>query len=73
MRCSGRRGLPDLLLAGPGGIAFMEAKTGSSLSGDQILWRDTLRAAGATWALVQPGSLWDGSADQTLHRLAGRA
>jgi len=48
----------------------MEAKTGSRLSSDQILWRDTLRAAGANWALAQPAALWDGTLDQTLRRLA---
>jgi hypothetical protein len=48
----------------------MEAKTGTSLEQGQIVWRDTLRAAGATWDLVQPGSLWDGSVDRELRRLA---
>jgi hypothetical protein len=66
----GHRGAPDLLLAGRGGIAFAEIKTGTQLEPAQLAWRDMLRAAGAWWHLWQPGNLWDGSIGQELQRLA---
>lgn len=66
----GHRGAPDILLAGPGGVAFAEIKTGTDLEPDQVRWRDVLQAAGARWHLWQPGSLWDDSISCELRRLA---
>lgn len=66
----GHRGAPDVLLAGPGGVAFAEVKTGTGLEPDQAVWRDVLQAAGARWHLWQPVSLWDGSVRGELQRLA---
>jgi len=67
----GQRGVPDLLLAGPGGVAFAEIKTGTALEPDQVAWRDVLRSVGVPWHLWQPGSLFDGSVTRELRRLAG--
>ena len=74
VRVRGHRGLPDLLLAGPGGIAFAEIKTGSgALEPGQIAWRDTLLASGAAWHLWWPAALYDGSVDRELRRLAAKS
>lgn len=70
VRMRGHRGAPDMLLAGRGGIAFAEIKTGTSLEPNQVAWRDILLAGRIAWHLWQPGSLWDGSVDRELHRLA---
>lgn len=46
-RCEGRRGLPDILLAGPDGVVWLEVKTlGDTLSPDQTTWKHTLLASG---------------------------
>jgi hypothetical protein len=67
----GHRGFPDLLVAGSGGVAFAEIKTGTSLEQGQILWRDVLQAGGAcAWCLWQPVSLHDGTVTAELDRLA---
>jgi hypothetical protein len=63
-------GFPDLFLAGPGGIAFAEVKTGGQLDPDQEDWRDVLVAAGATWHLWQPIDWLDGRIRRELQRLA---
>jgi hypothetical protein len=55
----GNRGFPDLVLAHPvRGLKFRELKRqGGKLSPYQIIWRDTLLAAGADWALWTPDML----------------
>ena len=66
----GHRGFPDLVLAGPGGLALAEAKT-DELEPDQEAWRDILRASGAAWHLWHPVDLWNGRIAAELNRLAG--
>jgi hypothetical protein len=70
VRLRGHRGAPDMLLAGPGGIAFAEVKTGTALEPDQVTWRDMLTAAGARWYVWHPAGLWDGSIRRELGKLA---
>jgi hypothetical protein len=65
----GHRGFPDLVLAGPGGLALAECKTGTQLEPDQEAWRDVLRAAGAAWHLWHPADLWNGRILTELNRL----
>lgn len=70
VQVQGHRGVPDMLLAGPGGIALAEIKTGGGLEDGQERWRDILLAGRVAWHLWMFGSLYDGSVDQELHRLA---
>ena len=69
-RCDGPRGLPDLLLAGPGGLALAELKAGGALEPAQAAWRNILRAAGVTWHLWTPASWYAGAIRRELERLA---
>lgn len=49
------KGFPDLVLVGPGGVMFREAKSDrGSLEPDQKTWRDALLGAGANWGLWRP-------------------
>jgi hypothetical protein len=73
-RCDGRPpGLPDLLLAGPGGLAFAELKAGGTLDDGQRVWRDTLRRAGVAWYLWQPADWFTGRIRAVIERLAAPA
>lgn len=56
--CSGQRGLPDLIVVGPGGVLFPELKTeAGQLSLYQRRWRWMLTAAGQPWCLYRPRDL----------------
>lgn len=52
-------GFPDTVLAGPGGVAFLELKRakGSRTSPAQRQWITTLRASGAVAAICKPEHL----------------
>ena len=72
-------GFPDLVIAGPNGILFREAKTDAGqLSRDQKLSGYRLAESGADWGVWRPGDLRPRTAGQPgpLHRqllwLAGR-
>jgi hypothetical protein len=70
-RLIGHRGGPDMLLAGPGGVAFAEIKTGGNvLDPAQITWRDMLLAGNVPWHLWWPANLWDGTVGAEILRLA---
>ncbi len=71
LHCRGCHGLPDLIIAGPGGLAFAEVKTGGQLDPGQQAWRDTLRVSGAAWNRWDPADLWNGRIERELDRLAG--
>jgi hypothetical protein len=70
-RCTGLPGLPDLIIAGPGGVGFIECKTGSQLEPGQERWRDVLRLSGVMWLRADPADLWTGRIERELDRLAG--
>jgi hypothetical protein len=70
-RCTGNPGLPDLLIAGPGGQLWAECKTGGQLDPGQAGWRDVLEAGGARWVRFDPADLWTGRVDKELDRIAG--
>ena len=71
-RCTGHPGLPDLIVAGCGGIAFFEAKTGGQLEPGQLAWQNLLQTPGTSCLRVDPVDLWNGVIDRELDRLAGR-
>lgn len=58
-RCEGFRGLPDLIIAGPGGLAFAELKDeDGETSADQDRWLYALHLAGVPWFVWRPEN-WD--------------
>jgi hypothetical protein len=66
-------GFPDLLLCGPGGIAFRELKSGAygaRLRSEQTAWKYRLKAARQDWALWKPADLESGRIDRELDALA---
>jgi hypothetical protein len=57
--CHGRRGLPDLILAGSNGTMFAELKAeDGETSADQDLWLSTLHDSGTPYAVWRPGN-WE--------------
>lgn len=73
VRLLGHRGFPDMLLAGPGGIAFIEVKTSSApdLSPGQSRWKWMLRASGQVHEIMFERDLEPGGAvDMMLSFLA---
>ena len=67
-RCHADRGAPDLLLAGPFGVAWVEVKTSAcpTLSSGQVAWRYMLRAAGQVHEVMGEGDLIPGHAVDML-------
>lgn len=64
-----RAGFPDLVICGPGGVAFVELKAeGGRLSDEQIDWLTALRTAGQAAYVWRPSN-WD-DALSTLRALA---
>lgn len=52
---SGRKGWPDLVIAGPGGVLFVELKTDNGrLSADQQHWLDMLHDGGCECHVWRP-------------------
>lgn len=69
--CSGDRGLPDLVVAGPYGVAWLEVKTGQGqLKPGQVKWKHTLTAGGQLHRTVTAEHLDMGLVDRLLDRLA---
>lgn len=62
--CSGDRGLPDLVLVGPFGVAWIEVKMpGDNLDPGQTTWKHALIAAGQRHYVLNPNDLtWDDGA-----------
>lgn len=70
--CDGDRGLPDLVLAGPHGVAWLEVKTHyDRLSTHQTTWKHMLLGTGQFCMTVYEGDLASGVVDGILDRLAG--
>lgn len=68
-----KRGLPDLIIAGPGGHAFAELKadaTRGRLSAAQVMWLDTLAGGGAPAYEWRTADWIEGAIQRELHRLA---
>lgn len=72
-QCDGDRGLPDLILVGVHGAAWVEVKTPRSpgMSADQVQWAYQLRAAGQTHYIVQAAALDNGEVELILGLLSG--
>ena len=71
LRCSGDRGAPDLLCAGPNGAAWLEVKTPADrLKPDQTTWMYTLKASGQRHYVIREAQLLDGTVDAILDTLA---
>jgi len=70
---AGGRGFPDLVIAGPGGLAFRECKSrDGETSAEQDEWAWQLRQAGADWAVWRPADWGSGRIRAELRQLAGR-
>jgi hypothetical protein len=66
-------GFPDLVIVGPGGVAYRELKSArGQLTADQLAWRDALLDAGADHHLWRPADWTAGSIRQELRMLAGK-
>ncbi len=64
-------GFPDLVLAGRGGVLFVELKSqGGQLSAHQQDWRYMLQAAGQRWRLWRPADLEAGLVCRELRAIA---
>ncbi len=73
-RCRGRRGFPDLVALGPGGILLAELKDpGGQTSAAQDLWLWTLHTARVRYAVWRPGDWHNGRIQAALRGLAGPA
>ena len=72
-RCEGPRGLPDLVIAGPGGILFAELKdSDGDTSADQDRWLYMLHRAEVPYAVWRPGDFDAGTVRAVLKALAHR-
>lgn len=63
LRCTGAPGLPDVLLAGRNGIAWIEVKTaGDRMRPDQTRWKYVLKASGQICEVMTERDLAPGGA-----------
>lgn len=70
-RCGGKTGLPDLVIAGPGGLLFAELKTDTAdTSAAQDAWHWLLSRPGVRVEIWRPQDLADGFIALTLARIA---
>lgn len=66
-KCAGRRGFPDLVIAGIRGVLFAELKLADGeTTAEQDLWGWTLRESGHAWVLWEPADLGNGRIDSAL-------
>jgi hypothetical protein len=72
-KCSGKPGLPDLIIAGRGGLLLAELKgpDGETRPG-QDEWLATLAAGRSPWAVWYPVHWETGAIQQALQELANR-
>jgi hypothetical protein len=67
------KGFPDLVLAGPGGVAFREVKVGSNkATPEQMIWLSVLTSAGADAAIWHERDWHSGRIEDELRELAGK-
>jgi hypothetical protein len=70
-RCRGRRGFPDLVALGPGGILLAELKgPDGDTSADQDHWLWMLHVAGIPYAVYRPQDWQSGRIQARLGELA---
>jgi hypothetical protein len=70
-RCQGRRGLPDLIIAGPRGVLFAELKdNGGETSANQDRWLLTLHGGSVPYAVWRPADWESGLIEAMLRELA---
>ncbi len=69
--CAGAPGIPDLIIAGPGGVIWAEVKPGlySRLNPGQTSWRYMLEAAGELHMVWTAEDLADGTIRKMLDQL----
>lgn len=71
--CRGHRGLPDLILLGPGGLLFAELKSADGdTSADQDYWLYRLHQAGIQFTVWRPRNWYNHVIQNRLKRLAGK-
>jgi hypothetical protein len=59
--CEGAPGMPDLIIVGPGGVSWREAKPpGDHPRGGQVAWKYGLIVAGQDWAVWRPADVSSG-------------
>jgi hypothetical protein len=64
-------GFPDLIIVGPQGVLFWELKSpAGTLSEQQQLWADELKAAGAGYSVITPRDWVSGEVQHRLSVLA---
>ena len=69
-RCTGDRGLPDVILAGPRGLLFVELKSSMhGLTEGQRTWHWMLKAAGAQVVTWLPSHFRNGQAEAVVRSL----
>jgi hypothetical protein len=68
--CHGKPGLPDLVLVGPGGVAFRELKSElRHMAPAQTEWKWALKAGGADVDIWLPSHFRSGAAEALFDRL----
>jgi hypothetical protein len=70
--CEGTPGLPDVLLAGDGGLLLPELKARPGLTGPQTIWFWTLRSAGVNMPTWLDSDFRDGTVEREIARLRQR-
>lgn len=68
-----RRGLPDLIIAGPGGVVFVEVKRqdrAAQATVEQNEWLDTLSASGQAAYLGRPEDWVSGKIQRDIQRIS---
>lgn len=69
--CDGTPGLPDVILVGPGGVAFRELKSSPhGVTPAQTAWKWALRAAGADHGMWLPSHVRNGTVEAEIRSLA---
>jgi hypothetical protein len=67
---TGEPGFPDLVLAGPGGVLFREAKSAfGMMRPGQTRWRYQLQASGADWSTWRPVDWQSGKITNELEKI----
>lgn len=65
--CDGQRGLPDVILAGPRGVLFVELKSSMhGMTSHQRTWHWMLKAAGAQVVTWLPSHFRNGTAEAAI-------